>query len=259
MNDSAIAALLRDASDSLVGEALAPPPAALLAQGTRLRRRRTVAACSGLAAAVAVAGALFAGLAATGDRLVPERRAAGVESTLRPAYGTPADPSVSSTLTRTLTQDRYRPGADGLTLLAPPIDGRSWASFVQEEGQPCTVYYGPLTASPDCPIFPLDDRSLFVQVGSDSSQPGAGKWIAHGFVRAEVTALYAEQGGERRPVELYAGPQGFTDYNFFLFGVAADVRDSAVVLRAYDKQGTLVQERRVGGDAGAGGASTERG
>jgi hypothetical protein len=247
MNHQAVAALLRDASDALVGEALAPPPAAVLARGARLRRRRTVAACSGLAAVVAVAGALFAGLAAPGDRLVPERRAGGVDSTLRPAYGTPADPSVSSTLTRALMQDRYRPDADGLTLLAPPVDGRNWASFTQEDGQPCTVYYGPLSASPDCPIFPLEDRSLFVEVGSDSSQPGAGTWIAHGFVRAEVAALYAEQGGDRRPVELYAGPPGFTDYNFFLIGVAADVRGSAVVLQAYDKQGTLVQERRVGG------------
>jgi hypothetical protein len=254
MNDSALAALLRDASDALVGEALVPPPAAVLARGARLRRRRTLAACSGVAVAVAVAGALFAGLAAPGDRLVPERRAGGVESTLRPAYGKPADPSLSPTLTRTLTEDRYRPDAGGLTLVAPPLDGRSWASFTRDDGQPCTVYYGPLTAGPDCPIRPLRDRSLSVEVGSDSSQAGAGTWIAHGLVRAEVTALYAEQGGERRPVELYAGPPGFDDYNFFMFGVAEDVRGSAVVLQAFDKQGELAEERRIGGDPSVGGA-----
>jgi hypothetical protein len=257
MNDTALASLLRDASNVLVGDAPAPAPAAVLARGARLRRRRSVVACSGAAVTVAAAAALIAGQAAPGDRLVPERTAGGTDSTLRPAYGTPADVS-SSTLTRTLTQDRYRPGAAGLTLLAPQVDGRSWASFTREDGQPCTVYYGPLTASPDCPIYRLDDRSIFVEVGSDSSQPSAGTWIARGFVRAEVTALYAEQEGDRRPVELYAGPQGFTDYNFFLFEVAADVRGSAVVLQAYDSKGKLVQERRVGQDPGTDGASTER-
>lgn len=250
-DDPALAGALRGTATALLRHTSPPAPDAAARTYRAGRRRRSRRRALPVLLAVTAVTVAAVGTARTDGPSVVGPAAEPVASTLRPAYGV-AVAVEEGTLQRTLAQPQYRPGRSGLTLAAPPVAGMSWASYTREDGEPCAIYYGPSMAAPSCPLRVADTRPIQIVAGS-ASTPSGGRtpWIAYGYVPASVVALYTGPAGDDTPVPLYAGPLGIDGYSFFEFDTGEDLAQGSVTLSAYDKNGQLVERRRIGKTAGS--------